>query len=47
MGYSKNGNWQNKHIKNDNIDSLKFEGKLVNNHKEIAGTFNKHFIPVS
>jgi hypothetical protein len=30
----------------DNIDSLKFEGKLVNDHKEIADTFHNHFISV-
>jgi hypothetical protein len=31
MGYSKNGNWQNKHPpqKNDNLGRLKFEGKLT------------------
>jgi len=26
---------------------LKFEGKLTNDHKEIADTFNKHFISVA
>jgi hypothetical protein len=31
----------------DNIDSLKFEGKLVNDHKEIADTFNNHFTSVA
>jgi hypothetical protein len=31
----------------DNTDSLKFEGKLVNDHKEIADTFNNHFISVA
>jgi hypothetical protein len=48
MGYSKNGNWQNKHTqKNENIGRLKFEGKLINDHKEIADIFNKHFISVA
>jgi len=33
--------------KKDNIGRLKFEGKLVNDHKEIAGIFKKHFISVA
>jgi len=31
----------------DNIGRLKFEGKLVNDHKEIADIFNKHFMSVA
>jgi hypothetical protein len=48
MGYSKNGNWHNKHNnKNYNIGGLKFEGKLTKDEKEIADTFNKPFISVA
>jgi len=47
MGYSENGNWQNKHKKNDDIGRMKFEDKLVNDPKDIANIFNKHFISVS
>jgi len=47
MEYSKNGNWQIKHKENDNIGRLKFEGKLVNDHKETVDIFNKPFISVS
>jgi hypothetical protein len=32
---------------NDNIDALKFEGKIVNDYKETADTLNKHFISVA
>jgi len=47
MGCSKKGNWKNKHQKSDNIGRLKFEGKLTNDHKETADTFNKFFISVA
>jgi hypothetical protein len=33
--------------KNNNTDRLKFEGKIVNDYKEITDILNKHFISVA